>query len=67
MLLCTSATYVLTSHEAQFLRIRNLVRRYHGKYSLERSRQYEENLTLDLRENGCGGVKRLKLAYSCVE
>ena len=43
------------------------MRRRHGKHSLEGSRQYEENFTLDLRENGCGGVKQLKLAYSCME
>jgi len=55
------------SYEAHCLRMRDLVRRHHGKYSLERSRQYEENFTLDLRENGCGGVKQCILAYSCVE
>jgi hypothetical protein len=40
------------------------VGRYLGKYSFERSRRYEDNITLDVRENGCEGVKQLKLAYS---
>jgi len=57
---------MLISFEAQYLRLRDLVRRHHGKYSLERLRQYEENFTLDLRENGCGGVKKCILAYCCV-
>jgi hypothetical protein len=35
------------------------VGRYLGEYLLERSRQYGDNIALDLKENGCKGVKQL--------
>ena len=58
---------VLLSYEAQFLRLRNLVRRHMENIHLKDQGSMRKTLLWILEKYGCGGVKQLKLAYSCVK